>query len=79
MKLVYTITVDVQPSGQVQVDEREGDPVESELAYWEDAIDTHISGITYQYDKLVRAAASRLDYQQIDFTQVSVRKERLDD
>ena len=81
MRRVYTVTVDIQPTDQVidPDDGEQGDIWEAEMAYWEDVIQTAMSQIDYTYRKCIERAEMNVDYETIDYTNISFSVEDIDE
>lgn len=69
MRKTWTVTVDVQESDMVSAKD-----LAEEMEYWADWVDKALALVTRDYNEAVDKAQYRVDYEAIDFTNISIAK-----
>lgn len=70
MRKTWTITVDIQEGAGAY-----SEGIEEEMEYWDDYIERALSNVTRTYQTQIDMAADRLEYQPIDYTNISVHRQ----
>lgn len=70
MRKTWTITVDIQEGAGAY-----SEGIEEEMEYWDDYIERCLSNVLRNYQTQIDMSADRLEYQPIDYTNISVHRQ----